>query len=130
MRAQPIRCVMVFSEVSREQEGEFMPIFDKVKAQATQLAQKAQEAGKAGQSKIEEVQARRRADVMLRDLGAAVYAERSGRADATTAADIARILTELSDFESEHGPIGSHPASDPDDSGNPLETAPIGNFTL
>ncbi len=114
-----------------------MPIFDKVKAQATQLAQKAQEAGKAGQSKIEEVQARRRADAMLRDLGAAIYAERSGRADSTTAKDITRLLAELSDFESEHGPLASQsaadsdqPASDSEGAESPSESPPSGNFTL
>jgi hypothetical protein len=57
-----------------------MPLFDKVKAQAGQVAQKAQEAGKAGQAKLDQAQAKRKADALLRDLGAAVYAERSGHA--------------------------------------------------
>ena len=43
-----------------------MGLLDKVKAQATQVAGKAQEAGRAGQAKLEEVQARRRVDTLLR----------------------------------------------------------------
>lgn len=107
-----------------------MPIFDKVKAQATQLAQKAQEAGKVGQTKIEEAQARRRADAMFRDLGAAVYAERKGRSRDTTTADIARLITELTNFEIEHGPLSAHSESGDDDAQDPPEQPPSGNFTL
>ena len=53
-----------------------MALMDKMKQQAAQLAQKAQEAGKAGQAKIEDAQAKRRADALLRELGAAVYSQR------------------------------------------------------
>ena len=108
-----------------------MPIFDKVKAQATQLAQKAQEAGKAGQTKIEEVQARRRADAMFRDLGAAVYAEQKGRSNETTTADIARLIAELSDWETEHGQLGTQSQSSADDDpSDPPDSAQSGNYTL
>ena len=53
-----------------------MGLMDRVKAQATELAQKTQGTAKA---KLDEAQAKRRADALLRSLGAAVYAERTGR---------------------------------------------------
>src|ERR1035437_6099804 len=106
-----------------------MALIDKVKAQASQLAQKAQEAGKAGQAKLEDVQARRRADGLLRDLGAAVYAQRSGRAGGEGDAEIDRLLSELTTFESEHGPLGDHGSSDGDASGE-TEPPPEGGFKL
>ena len=58
-----------------------MGLMDKVKAQATQVAQKAQEGARTGQAKLADAQSKKRADALLRDLGAAVYAERSGKAD-------------------------------------------------
>ena len=90
-----------------------MPLFDKVKAQAAQVAQKAQEAGKAGQAKLEDVQARRRYDALLRDLGASVFAERTGHADTSTSGEIDRIIGELQAFEAEHGPNVSGSADTP-----------------
>ena len=78
-----------------------MPLFDKVKAQATQVAQKAQEAGKAGQAKLDEVQAKRKADGLFRDLGEVVYAERTGKGDGGTAAEIDRLVQEITAHEAE-----------------------------
>ena len=77
-----------------------MALFDKVKEQATQLAQKAQEAGKAGQAKIQDAQATRKFDGMLRDLGAAVYAEKTGEVS-DNSAEIDRIVGELKAFDAE-----------------------------
>src|ERR1017187_10739297 len=82
-----------------------MALMDKMKAQAAQLAQKAQEAGKAGQSKIGDVQAKRRADGLLRELGAAVYAQRSGSATGDTSGEIDRLVGELTKLETESGPL-------------------------
>lgn len=82
-------------------------LVDKMKAQATQLAQKAQEAGKAGQSKIEEVQARRRADGLLRQLGRLVYSQHTGTASPDIEEQIAALVTELSSYEADHGPLGA-----------------------
>jgi hypothetical protein len=79
-----------------------MPLFDKVKAQATQVAQKAQEAGKAGQAKLDEVQAKRKADGLFRDLGAAVYAERTGTGGPDTTAEIDRLVEAITAHETEH----------------------------
>jgi hypothetical protein len=99
-----------------------MALFDKVKEQASQLAQKAQEAGKAGQAKIEDVQARRKADGMLRQLGAAVYAQRSGTAGADNSAEVERIVAELKAFEAENGRIVKD--SDDDDGSSPSTATP------
>lgn len=108
-----------------------MALIDRVKAQATQLAQKAQEAGKAGQAKLEDVQARRRADGLLRDLGAAVYAQRSGSASSDTAAEIERLVTELTTFESEHGPLDASNSTEQEaDAPKDAETPPEGGFTI
>jgi len=74
-----------------------MGLLDKAKEQATKLADKAQEAGKAGQEKLKDVQAKRRADSLLRDLGASVWA---GRPD-----DEAKVRELLKAHEIEHGPI-------------------------
>jgi len=92
-----------------------MALTDRLKAQAAQLAQKAQEAGKAGQAKLEEVQARRRADATLRKLGAAVYAQHAGRGTDDTAAAVAQLVSELSEWESQHGPLGDGVADEPSD---------------
>ena len=81
-----------------------MPLFDKVKAQATQVAQKAQEAGKAGQAKLDEVQAKRKVDGLYRDLGAAVYAERTGSGGAGSTAEIDQLVEAITAHEAEHGP--------------------------
>ncbi len=123
-----------------------MPLFDKVKAQASQLAQKAQEAGKVGQAKMEDASARRRADGLLRELGVAAYAERSGGPTDDTRREIERLVGELSAYESEHGPLSANAAADPseplagdsngadttdpkDDRDEP-EQLPDGGFTL
>ncbi len=96
-----------------------MALIDKVKAQASQLAQKAQEAGKAGQAKLEEAQARRRADLVLRQLGAAYYAQLVGRSTGDSESEIDRLTGLLSAWESEHGPLsgaGADDSSDADES--------------
>ena len=58
-----------------------MGFLDKAKQQATQLAQKAQEGVKTGQAKLDQVQAKKKEDALLRDLGAVVLRgeDRAGR---------------------------------------------------
>jgi hypothetical protein len=90
-----------------------MGLMDKVKAQATQVAQKAQEAGKAGQAKLNASQAKKREDALLRDLGAASYAEKTGKGTAETSAEIERLLSELRDHESEHGAVDTSATAGP-----------------
>ncbi|MDA8276205.1 MAG: hypothetical protein M0029_12660 [Actinomycetota bacterium] len=88
-----------------------MGLLDKVKAQATQVAGKAQEAGRAGQAKLEEVQARRRVDTLLRDLGEAVYAERTGSGTAGPDA-VARLVEEIRAAEADLAAAHVHAGDD------------------
>ena len=82
-----------------------MGFMDKVKAQAEVGLAKATEAGKAGQAKLDAVQAKRKADGLLRDLGAATYADHAGRATEQAVVDAKRIIAELEQYEAEYGPI-------------------------
>ncbi len=84
-----------------------MGLMDKVKAQAEVGMAKATEASKAGQAKLDAMQAKRKADGLLHDLGAAVYADRTGRANDETKKDTDRIVQELKDYEAEYGEL--HP---------------------
>ncbi len=88
-----------------------MGLLDKVKAQATAATVMAKDAAQKGQAKLDEVQAKKAADGMLRDLGAAVYATKTGRATPTTDSDIDRLVTALQTHESEHGPLTLAPES-------------------
>jgi len=84
-----------------------MGLMDRVKEQAAQLAQKtqvvAQEVAKEGKAKADQIQAKRRADAMFRDLGAAVYAQRTGRAGTDTADKIERLVNALQQQEAQEG---------------------------
>ncbi len=91
-----------------------MGLMDKVKASAEVGLAKAGEAGKAGQAKLDAAQAKHRADGLLRDLGAAVYAEHMGRADRPDHGQEAeRIVGELQAYEAEYGPLAFVTAADP-----------------
>jgi hypothetical protein len=65
-----------------------MSLMDKMKGQAAQALTKAQQGVSQGKAKIEEAQAKHQWDSLLRNLGAAVYAEQrdGGSSDAVTAA--------------------------------------------
>jgi hypothetical protein len=76
---------------------------DKVKAQAEIGLAKANEATKAGQEKLDQATAKHRADGLLHDLGAALYAERVGRGTDQTSADVERLVGELQEYESTYG---------------------------
>lgn len=80
-----------------------MGLMDKMKAQATQISQKAQETARDGKVKFDQAQAKRRADAMLRNLGALVYAERTGRAAADCQAQIDKLIADISAHEEENG---------------------------
>ena len=97
-----------------------MGLMDRVRDQAAQLAQKTQEAAQEGRVMLDQAQARRRADAMFRDLGAAVYAERPGRGGPDGAAKIDRLVKALSRQEAEQG-LGdsSSQPSGKEDSGPP-----------
>jgi hypothetical protein len=98
-----------------------MGLMDKVRAQSTQLAQMAQETAREGKVKLDQAQAKRRADAMFRDLGATVYAERTGRGTPDSQGKIDRLVDALSRQEASQGlgdpdgstPPGSTPPEDP-----------------
>ncbi len=69
-----------------------MGLMDKVKAQATQLADKAQQAGQAGQAKLADIQAKRKGDALLLELGGITYSQHMGRADAGADARVTEIF--------------------------------------
>ncbi len=105
-----------------------MGLMDKVRAQGTQLAQMAQETAREGKVKLDQAQAKRRADAMFRDLGAAVYAERTGRATPDTKDRIDRLVDALSRQEASQGlgdPDGPAPDGPAPDAPPPAdETGP------
>ncbi len=79
-----------------------MSFLDKAKVAAAQAAQKAQQGMAQGQAKIDDLQTRRQADALLRDLGAAFYAEQ--RTGGNRAA-VASALQALDAHAAAHGPI-------------------------
>jgi hypothetical protein len=78
-------------------------LMDKVKAQATQLAQKTQETARDGKAKFDQAQANKRADALLRNLGALVYAQRTGRGGGDAQAQIDKLVADISAHEAENG---------------------------
>ena len=80
-----------------------MGLMDKVRAQGSQLAQVAQDAAREGKVKLDQAQAKRRADALFRDLGAAVYAERTGRGSPDSKGRIDRLVDALSRQEADQG---------------------------
>src|SRR5258708_10568601 len=75
-----------------------MRLNDKVKAQASTLAQSAN----AGMAKLDSMTAERKADAMLRSLGLAILAERTGRATGETSAQITQLLADLAQHEAQN----------------------------
>lgn len=88
-----------------------MGLLDKVKAQATAATEMAKDAAAKGQAKMNDAQAKKSADGMLRDLGAAFYATKTGRSTPTTDDEIAQLVASLQAHESEHGQITLAPGS-------------------
>jgi hypothetical protein len=76
-----------------------MGFMDKVRSQATQLAEKAQEGLHTGKEKLDEMQERKRAAMLLHDLGAVIYRDKTGRGTASTSADVERLVSELKQIE-------------------------------
>jgi hypothetical protein len=88
-----------------------MGLLDKVKEKATVATEMAKDAAQKGQAKLEEVQSKKGADGMLRDLGAAFYSTKTGRSTPTTEADITRLVAAIGTYESEHGQLTLAPES-------------------
>ncbi len=80
-----------------------MGLMDRVKTQATVLAQKTQETARDGKAKFDQAQAGRRGDAILRNLGAAVFAERTGRGTPDSQTQIDSLVQEASAYEALHG---------------------------
>jgi hypothetical protein len=115
-----------------------MGLMDKMKQQAEQVVAKAQQGVSQGQAKFDQVQAKRQADSLLRDLGAAYYAMQrtGGSADAVDAA-----MKLVDEHVAGHGPLGADaPASDAPASGpaapsaatpaSPPPGTTAGNFSI
>ncbi len=102
-----------------------MGLMDKVKAQASQVAQKTQETAQGGKAKLDQAQANRRADALLRQLGAAVYAEHAGGGTGDSQAKIDKLINDISALDRENGlnladqsqPSVPQPGSPPDQAG-------------
>jgi hypothetical protein len=75
-----------------------MGLMDRVKQQASQIAQQANES----MAKLDNLPAQRRADMLLRSLGVAVLAEKTGRAAADNDAQITRILADIEQHERQY----------------------------
>lgn len=88
-----------------------MGLLDKAKDRVAQATELAKDAAQKGQAKIDEVQSKRGADGILRDLGAAYYATKTGRSTPTTDADITRLVAALQDHEAQHGQLTLAPES-------------------
>jgi hypothetical protein len=88
-----------------------MGLLDKVKATAATATASAKDAAAKGQAKLDEAQAKKAADGMLRDLGAAFYATQTGRGTPTTEADMERLVAALQEHESNHGTMTLAPES-------------------
>ena len=82
-----------------------MALLDKMKEKAAAATEMAKDAAAKGQAKYDEAVAKKGADGILRDLGAAFYATKTGRTTPSTDADIERLVTALGEYEKTHGPI-------------------------
>ena len=90
-----------------------MGFMDKVKEQAAVVTAVAKDTAQKGQAKVEEVQAKRAADAVLRQLGLAVFLERTGRGSTTTEETVVGHVETLTAYESEFGDLKD--AADDDD---------------
>jgi len=82
-----------------------MGLMDKVKAQATVLADKAQTGMQQGQVKIQEMQAGKQVDHLLRELGAYVFLSERGRTQPESEARVGAIMDQLDGLEAGGAPV-------------------------
>jgi hypothetical protein len=94
-----------YREVEQATKGDLMGFMDKVKEGAASAASAAKDAAAKGQAKVGEVQAKRGADGVLRQLGLAAYLQTQNRAPATTESDIEKYIETLKAYEAEHGEL-------------------------
>jgi hypothetical protein len=88
-----------------------MGLMDKVKAQATVLADKAQTGMQQGQVKLQEMQAGKQVDHLLRELGAYVFLSERDRTEPDSEAKVADLLSQLDALEAAGTPV--HVSADP-----------------
>jgi hypothetical protein len=86
-----------------------MGFMDKVKAQATVLADKAQTGVQQGQTKLAEMQSNKQADHMLRELGAYVFLSERGRNQPDSEQKVAALMAQLDALEAAGTPITLSP---------------------
>ncbi len=84
-----------------------MGFMDKVKEQANNAAAVAKDAAQKGQAKVDEVQAKRAADGVLRQLGLLAFLSQTDRAPASADADVLRHVETLKSYEAEHGALSA-----------------------
>jgi hypothetical protein len=89
-----------------------MGFMDKVKAQATVLADKAQTGVQQGQVKLQEMQSGKQVDHVLRELGALVFLQERGRAQPDSAAQVAGLMGQLDALEAAGTPVTATPEPD------------------
>ena len=84
-----------------------MGFMDKIKEQATQAATKGAAVAKdtAQKGQVDQVQAKRNVDGVLRQLGLAVYLQASERTSSTSDADIAAFVEQIKTYEDEYGKL-------------------------
>jgi hypothetical protein len=82
-----------------------MGLTDKIKETATDVVGRGQEVISKGQAMLDERKAKKEADVLLRDLGAAVYAARSDGSDSGAEARIDQLVARLREHEAAHGAL-------------------------
>ncbi len=109
-----------------------MGLLDKVKAQAEQAMTKAQQGMGQGQAKLDQMQAKRRSDALLRDLGMALYAEQRQGGDNQAVLD---ALAAVDGFVAAQGsidlkPTAAAPVNSSDSTSSASPPAPEGDFTL
>ena len=107
-----------------------MGLMDKLKEQAGQVADKAQKGAAQAQAKFEAVQAKRSSDVLLRDLGAACYAEQRQGAGHDA---VEKALAALDAHVAGGGTVDTSttgPQAGPSQAAPPSGDAPAGDFKL
>ncbi len=86
-----------------------MGLLDKVKAQATVLADKAQTGVQQGQTKLQEMQSGKQVDHLLRELGAYVFLSERGRSQPDSDTKVAAIMGQLDAIEAGGTPVTVSP---------------------
>ena len=85
---------------------------DKVKESAAQATAVAKDAAQKGQAKVDQVNAKRAADGVLRQLGLAVYLQATERTPDASEAEISKYVETLKAYEDEYGKLSADPPAD------------------